>query len=114
MTDVYDVPTSLNQAYLSSRMMHFHVRYISTPMMLGYGTIICLHSTAIFIYAVLGFFVPYFDREVILLPTPPCRVLAMSSHAICAHETYQVQCSSNQMVLHTRAILRSSASYHDD
>jgi hypothetical protein len=37
-----------------------------------------IHSTAASAYAVLGFFVPYLDREVILLPTPPYKLLATS------------------------------------
>lgn len=31
------------------------------------------------VVAGLGFFVPYFDRDVILLPTPPCIWLAKTS-----------------------------------
>lgn len=37
-----------------------------------------IHSTAASAYAVLGFFVPYLDREVIRLPTPPYDLLASS------------------------------------
>jgi hypothetical protein len=32
--------------------------------------------------AVLGFFVPYFDLDVILLPTPPCALLVTHDPAI--------------------------------
>jgi hypothetical protein len=46
-----------------------------TPFMLGYG-ILMYTTTTVLLYAVLGFFVPYLDREVILLPTPPYELLA--------------------------------------
>lgn len=61
--------------------------------------------------AVLGFFVPYFDLDVILLATPPCELL-VSLTTSDSNMTYQIQRSAYQMVLHTRTILRSSTSYH--
>jgi hypothetical protein len=62
--------------------------------------------------AALGFFVPYLDLDVILLPTPPCTSLAKSTWVL--RHTYQIQGASDQMVLHTRAILRTPSSHHDD
>lgn len=64
-------------------------------------------------YDAFGFLVPYFDLEVIRFPTPPYTMLMTEIPRI-AREPYQIQCSSNQMVLHTRAILRPSASHHHD
>lgn len=61
--------------------------------------------------AVFGFFVPYFDLDVILLATPPCELLASLSTPD-SNMTYQIQRSSYQMILHTRTILRPSTSYH--
>ena len=65
----------------------------------------------------MGFFVPYLDLDVILLPTPPCTSLAkLTSAAFCvtSRHTYQIQRASDQMVLDTGAILRSPSSHHDD
>lgn len=63
--------------------------------------------------AAFGFFVPYFDLDVILLPTPPCASLAKGLIWV-SGTTHQIQCSSDQVVFHTRAILRAASSYHDD
>jgi hypothetical protein len=61
--------------------------------------------------AVFGFFVPYFDLDVIRLPTPPYGLLVVFFLQE-ACRTYQVQRSSYQMVFHSRTILRSSTSNH--
>jgi hypothetical protein len=34
-------------------------------------------SYGFYLSAVLGFFVPYFDLDVILFPTPPCEMLVI-------------------------------------
>jgi hypothetical protein len=62
--------------------------------------------------AALGFFVPYLDLDVILLPTPPCTSLAKLTCVL--RHTYQIQCASDQVVLHTGAILRTASSHHND
>ena len=72
---------------------------------------ICTHI--VFNHAVLGFFVPYFDLDVIRLPTPPCFPLAHFRPEECS-ASYQIQCPSDQVIFDTRAILRSSATYHND
>lgn len=68
-----------------------------------------LHATrAQFVF---GFFVPYLDRLVILLPTPPFHIMLDAvPHGVQKHQSYQVHSASNQVVLHTRAILRSASS----
>jgi hypothetical protein len=39
-----------------------------------------LHIRMRVVYAAFGFFVPYFDLDVILLPTPPYNLLVIASH----------------------------------
>ena len=65
-----------------------------------------------FVYAVFGFLVPYFDLDVIRLPTPPWDALAEYCEKTRAPD--QIQCASDQVIFHTRAILCSASSYHDD
>jgi hypothetical protein len=61
--------------HTAARIWLSHMLGLLTPLMLGYG-ILVYTTTTVSIYAVLGFFVPYLDREVILLPTPPYELLA--------------------------------------
>jgi hypothetical protein len=65
------------------------------------------------VYAVLGLFVPYFDLDVMRLPTPPCVTLA-DVHFMDIVNAYQIQRPSHEMILYTRAILRPPSSHHDD
>src|SRR5690242_4486745 len=42
------------------------------------------------------------------------RFISQCGLSSCDFGTHQVQCSSDQMVFHTRTILRTPSSYHDD
>lgn len=66
---------------------------------------------------VLGFFVPYFERLVIRLPTPPCsQIISKSPRLVPAPhcETYQIHRTTDKGILHTRTILGTSTTNLDN
>ena len=62
----------------------------------------------------MGFLVPYFDREVILLPTPPCGEISVLKGKMVNRMTNQIQGTSDKMVLDTGAILRTTTTDQND
>lgn len=61
-----------------------------------------------------GFFVPYFDRLVMRLPTPPYMptsvfLSAIEQYGTCM--TYQIHSTSHKMIPHTWAVLRPAPSH---
>lgn len=65
--------------------------------------------------SILGFLVPYFERAVTRLPTPPYTTIistqSTSQTPPTQVKTHQIKSPSNQMILHTRTILTSASTH---
>jgi hypothetical protein len=65
-------------------------------------------------YPVLGFFVPYFDLDVIRFGTPPYAKFSFGLSTISKTMiAYQIHCPSDDMIFHTRTVLTSTSPDHD-